>query len=448
MDVDEDQTEEIMESEEEDDLIESSSEDEEDENEVDEASQVYIPGSEYHDPESLEFDESAYHIFHKAETSDPCLSFDIIRDNLGDNRSENYPHTAYLVGGTQSAKIHSNHLIIMKMSNMHRSKNTEKPKKDDESEDDEESDDEEEELPDFHSALVKHPGCVNRVRTSFVNNRLHCASWSEMGSVHIYDLSRQLEVVNNPKLLKSYIQNNESSSPVFSFKGHFIEGYAMDWSSLKEGVLATGDCKKNIHIWSPKESTWFVEQAPYTGHTASVEDIQWSPNEANVMASCSADKSIRIWDVRARPDKACKLAAENAHDSDVNVISWNRNEPFIISGGDDGLIKVWDLRQIKEGKPVAMFKHHTAPITSIEWHPSDGTVYAASGADNQLSIWDLSIEKDDSDNEKQLEKLPPQLLFIHQGQKDIKELHWHPQIPGLIISTAVNGFNIFRTISN
>ncbi len=172
------------------------------------------------------------------------------------------------------------------------------------------------------------------------------ATWSEMGRVYIWDLTSALEAVSDSKKMSEFVKT-DNHMPIFQFNGHLNEGYAIDWSKQVQGQLATGDCTKNIHIWKPHESTWMVDQRPYIGHTSSVEDIQFSPNEPTVFSSCSTDKSIRIWDIRASPNKANMLTCESAHTSDVNVINWNPNEPFILSGGDDCLIKVWDLRLFK-----------------------------------------------------------------------------------------------------
>ncbi|PIO54639.1 hypothetical protein TELCIR_23991 [Teladorsagia circumcincta] len=68
----------------------------------------------------------------------------------------------------------------------------------------------------------------------------------------------------------------------------------------------------------------------------------------------------------------------------------------------------------------------------------------ASGEDDQVTIWDIAVE---ADTQESVEGVPPQLMFLHLGQKEVKEVHWHPQINGLAVTTSLDGFNVFKTIN-
>lgn len=68
-----------------------------------------------------------------------------------------------------------------------------------------------------------------------------------------------------------------------------------------------------------------------------------------------------------------------------------------VLGGDDGFLHIWDLRQFTTSTPVATFKHHTAPVTSVEWHWIEPSVLASAGEDNQVALWDLAVERDDDE---------------------------------------------------
>ncbi|TPP63432.1 Ribosome assembly protein RRB1 [Fasciola gigantica] len=264
--------------------------------------------------------------------------------------------------------------------------------------------------------------------------------------------------------MAEYTRRNESPAPFFVFKGHRNEGFALDWSPnvSASGHLASGDCEGRIHHWIPRVSDWVVQRTPYTGHTGSVEDIQWSYTEPTVFLSVSADHSIRVWDVRSPPSSGSMLTVPEAHPADVNVAAWNRQVPVhLLTGGDDGSLRVWDLRQIHrrygsgagDQSLIPAYTHvydfHKKPITSVEWNSNDPGVFVATSEDDQVTLWDTTLEQaeipEDCTTDSATVNLPVQLLFIHSGQTEVKEAHWHSQIPGLLFTTSLDGYNVFRT---
>uniref|UniRef100_A0A6G1SN46 Glutamate-rich WD repeat-containing protein 1 n=1 Tax=Aceria tosichella TaxID=561515 RepID=A0A6G1SN46_9ACAR len=459
----------------------------------------------------IDFDTSAYVIYNRLELTYPCLSFDIVKDDVAQDVSK-FPLTLNMIAGAQTPPhVENNYIYVMKVDGIKALKQENENEEDEEEEDDNEDDSGMNDVPNLTSVRVQHKGCVNRLRVNKINGRVFTASWSDKGKVHIYDLTTSVQAVSDQRSIKTYTAQKIEPKPIFTFGGHLTEGFALDWSRLRSGSLATGDCKKGIHVWTMRATDWNVDQQPLVGHENSVEDIKWSPEEAEVLASCSVDKSIRIWDLRQQATSRCVVNVLDSHKSDVNVIDWNtKSKNLIVSGGDDGVVKVWDLRYLKrEGTapfPVAQFDYHKKPITSVEWNPHDDTVMAVSSEDDRLTLWDLAVEKDeeqeqademevddgkkksesdessssssdeedeeddddddmDDDDQQEdeeskvnedegveygdldLKKIPEQMLFLHQGQVEIKELHWHPQMNGLLLSTALNGINIFKTIS-
>ena len=157
--------------------------------------------------------------------------------------------------------------------------------------------------------------------------------------------------------------------PFFVYSGHSAEGYAIDWSRVTPGRLATADRDGNVHVWdathpverddvvpppashggragkagrgNPWCNSSFVVTPTYSAHgdnldTPSVEDLQWSPTESTVLASGECGGYVRIYDVRC-PGRAMISNRVHANGSDVNVISWNGLVGNLLaSGGDDG----------------------------------------------------------------------------------------------------------------
>lgn len=415
---------------------------------------TFIPGrSALNAGEHLAPDLSTYEMLHTLESPWPCLSLDIVKDSLGDSR-KSYPATMYAVAGTQAARGREkeNQIMVMKLSGL--GKMDKDP--DSEEEDDEDSDDDESSDPVLETKSIPLTSCTNRIRafqapqtTAAKPPTTLTAAMTESGDVFIHNVTPHITSFDTPGTTISIQQDK----PVSTIRAHKkTEGYALDWSPLAPyGRLATGDVDGRIFTTTGTEGGGFVtDTTPFTGHSSSVEELQWSPSEKNVFASASADGTVKIWDARSKSKKpAVSVQVSN---TDVNVLSWSRlTSHLLATGAEDGQWAVWDLRQWKPSSqgsnvsttqtPVASFNFHKEQITSVEWHPTDDSIVAVAAGDNTISLWDLAVELDDEESKDTAgtKDYPPQLLFVHYMDQ-VKECHWHPQIPGAIMATGGSGF--------
>ena len=410
---------------------------------------TFIPGRhKLSAGETLSPDLSTYEMLHTLEAPWPCLSCDIIPDNLGSDR-KTYPATVYAVAGTQAARGREkeNQIMVMKMSSLSRME------RDDESDSDSDSDDEASD-PILETKSIPLPSCTNRIRahqspqaTSAKPPTTLTAAMTESGQVLIHDITPRLTSFDTP----GFTLTPQHSKPVCTIRAHkSTEGYALDWSPLiPEGKLLTGDTSGKIYTTTRSQGGGFVtDTTPFTGHTGTVEELQWSPSERSVFSSCSNDGTVKIWDIRSKSRKPA--VSIQVSQTDVNVLSWSHQTTHLLaSGTDDGEWAVWDLRSwkpstsldTKKPSPVASFNFHKEQITAVEWHPTDDSIVLVCAGDNTLTLWDLAVELDDEESRDTagVQDVPPQLLFVHYMEQ-VKEAHWHPQIPGAVMATGGSGF--------
>jgi WD40 repeat protein len=80
---------------------------------------------------------------------------------------------------------------------------------------------------------------------------------------------------------------------------------------------------------------------------------------------------------------------EDAHKGGVNCIEIARNARFILSGGKEGELRVWELRT---REMVSHLKEHVGIVNSLQLFENDR--YGISAArDHQIFTWDLQAEK-------------------------------------------------------
>jgi len=146
-------------------------------------------------------------------------------------------------------------------------------------------------------------------------------------------------------------------------------------------VLTSSD-DMSIKLWD-WDKNW-ENSMIFEGHTHYVMQIEINPKESNTFASASLDRSICIWGLQS-VNPHFKL---EGHERGVNCVSYYQggDRPFLVSGADDNLVKVWDY-QTKTC--VATLEGHTSNVSAVAFHPNLPIILSGS-EDNTVRIWHAS----------------------------------------------------------
>ena len=125
---------------------------------------------------------------------------------------------------------------------------------------------------------------------------------------------------------------------------------------------------------------------PQTGHTLEAYCADYSP-DGKFIVSGGWDQVIKLWDSK----KMREIKTLRGHTKRVYCVKFSPDGNYIISGGEDMKVILWS---VLTGKELHSLSGHTAEVKSVAFS-SDGK-YVASGSakkDGYIIIWDLKTGK-------------------------------------------------------
>lgn len=99
-------------------------------------------------------------------------------------------------------------------------------------------------------------------------------------------------------------------------------------------------------------------------------DINWSRLDETLVASCGSNGELHK--LHVTPTELRLESAHRFHDRTINKIHFHPNEPnILISGGQDGNIKLIDFRLRNDNNQVSVFEQpYEEKVTDLQFNPS------------------------------------------------------------------------------
>ncbi|CAM9799462.1 unnamed protein product, partial [Ectocarpus sp. 13 AM-2016] len=130
---------------------------------------------------------------------------------------------------------------------------------------------------------------------------------------------------------------------------------------------------------------------PKPGDSFCLFAIQFSPSNTHILGGGS-DNHVYLYSLERKE----RVARIRAHEDDVNAVAFaDSGSQVVLSGGDDCVIKIWDLRS--PDAAVGGLCGHQAGITCIT-AKGDGRHFISNSKDQTMKLWDMRRMLDPKDD--------------------------------------------------
>ncbi|KIY66325.1 Coatomer, beta' subunit [Cylindrobasidium torrendii FP15055 ss-10] len=144
-------------------------------------------------------------------------------------------------------------------------------------------------------------------------------------------------------------------------------------------IVLTGSDDMTIKAWD-WEKGWKTIQT-YEGHTHYIMNIAFNPKDSNTFASACLDRTVKMWSLGS-PSANFTM---DAHDKGVNYVDFypGADRPYVVTVGDDKTVKVWDYLS---KSCVQTMEGHTNNVSFAVFHPSLPLIISGS-EDGTVKMW-------------------------------------------------------------
>ena len=129
----------------------------------------------------------------------------------------------------------------------------------------------------------------------------------------------------------------------------------------------------------------------FVDHEHYIMQLKINPKDPAMFASASLDKTVKIWTVGTTKSTANYTLI--GHESGINCLDFSSDaeKPHLVSGSDDGLVKIWDY-QTRQCLFTLDQGGHLESVSSVAFHP-EMPIIVTGGEDDMIHIWNSQTYK-------------------------------------------------------